>query len=158
MQRPICRYFAFTGKKFSVYLGWTRVCGCVAMHIFVLFFYWCVVDLQCCVSFWCTAKWFCTHIYMCVLVSQSCLSLCSPTDCSLTGYSVHEILQARILEWLAFPSPEDLPETRDLTLVSCIAGIFFTDWATRKSIYIAWEPIVPQALEGHHIYIRWLRQ
>ena len=34
-------------------------------------------------------------------------------DCSLSGFSVYEILQARILEWVAipFPSPEDLPDT-----------------------------------------------
>ena len=36
---------------------------------------------------------------MCVLVTQSCLTLCDPMDCSLPGSSVHGILQARILEW-----------------------------------------------------------
>ena len=36
-----------------------------------------------------------------VLVTQSCLTLCDPMDCSLPGYSVHRILQARILEWVA---------------------------------------------------------
>jgi len=40
-----------------------------------------------------------------VLVSQSCLTLCDPTDCSPTGSSVHGIFQARILEWVPFPSP-----------------------------------------------------
>ena len=34
-------------------------------------------------------------------VSQSCLTLCNPMDCSLPGFSVHGILQARILEWVA---------------------------------------------------------
>ena len=34
-------------------------------------------------------------------VAQSCLTLCDPMDCSLPGSSVHEILQARILEWVA---------------------------------------------------------
>ena len=38
-----------------------------------------------------------------VLVVQSCLNLCDPTDCSPPGSSVHGILQARILEWVAFP-------------------------------------------------------
>ena len=38
-----------------------------------------------------------------VLVSQSCLTLCNPMDCSLPGSSVHGILQARILEWIAIP-------------------------------------------------------
>ena len=36
------------------------------------------------------------------LVAQSCLTLCDPMDCSLPGSSVHGILQARTLEWVAF--------------------------------------------------------
>ena len=41
---------------------------------------------------------------------QSCLTLCNPMDCSPPGSSVHEILQARILEWLViFFSQQDLP-------------------------------------------------
>ena len=44
-----------------------------------------------------------------VLVTQSCPTLCDPMDCSPSGSSVHRILQARILEWVAFPSPGDLP-------------------------------------------------
>ena len=34
---------------------------------------------------------------------QSCQTLCDPMDCSLPGSSVHGILQARILEWVAMP-------------------------------------------------------
>ena len=41
--------------------------------------------------------------FLCVLVAQSCPSLCDPADCSLPGFSVHGILQARILEWVAIP-------------------------------------------------------
>ena len=41
---------------------------------------------------------------------QSCLTLCDPKDCSSPGSSVHEILQARILEWIAILSPRDLPD------------------------------------------------
>ena len=40
----------------------------------------------------------------CVLVSQSCPTLCDPMDCSLPSSSVHGILQARILEWVAISS------------------------------------------------------
>ena len=40
---------------------------------------------------------------------QLCPALCDPMDCSLPGSSVHGISQARILEWVAFPSPGDLP-------------------------------------------------
>ena len=44
------------------------------------------------------------------LVAQLCLTLCDPIDCSPSGSSVHEILKARILEWVAMPSPPgDLP-------------------------------------------------
>ena len=39
-----------------------------------------------------------------VLVAQSCLTLCNPTDYSQPGSSVHGILQARILKWVAMPS------------------------------------------------------
>ena len=42
-------------------------------------------------------------------VTQSCLTLCDPMDCSLPGSSVHGILQARILEWVAIPFSGDLP-------------------------------------------------
>ena len=41
-----------------------------------------------------------------VLVTQSCLTLCVPMDCSLPGSSIHGILQARILEWLPCPPPD----------------------------------------------------
>ena len=55
-----------------------------------------------------------------MLVAQSCLTLCNPMDCSLPGSSVHEILQARISEWVAVASPGDLPgpgiEARSPTL------------------------------------------
>ena len=42
-------------------------------------------------------------VCVCVLVTQSCLTLCNLMDCSPPGSSVHGILQARILEWLAIP-------------------------------------------------------
>ena len=40
----------------------------------------------------------------CVMLLQSCLTLCDPMDCSPPGSSVHGILQARIMEWIARPS------------------------------------------------------
>ena len=43
-----------------------------------------------------------------VLVAQLCPTLCDPMDCSLPGSFAHEILQARILKWIAIPSPGDL--------------------------------------------------
>ena len=49
-----------------------------------------------------------------------------PMDCSLPGSSVHGILQARILEWVAIPFSRGSSQPRDRTQVSCIAGEFFT--------------------------------
>ena len=54
-------------------------------------------------------------------------------DCSLPGSSVHAILQARILEWVAIPFSRGSSWPRDRTQVSRIAGQFFTIWATRKA-------------------------
>ena len=51
---------------------------------------------------------------------------CGPMECSLLGFSVHGILQARILEWVAI-SFTGSSQPRDETLVSCIAGRFFTN-------------------------------
>ena len=63
-----------------------------------------------------------------VKVAQSCLTLCSPTD-----YTVHGILQARILEWVVFPFSRGSSQPRDPTQVSCIAGSRFNLWATREA-------------------------
>ena len=66
---------------------------------------------------------------VCVLVAQLCLTLCNPMDCSLPGSAVHGILQARILEWVAFPSLGDLPNPgiEPVSPVStALVGKFFT--------------------------------
>ena len=56
-----------------------------------------------------------------VKVSQWCLTLCHPMN-----YTVHGILQARILDWVAFPFSRGSSQPRDRTQVSHIAGRFFT--------------------------------
>ena len=66
------------------------------------------------------------HLYS-VQVIQSCLTLCNPMD-----YTVHEILQARILERVAIPFSGGSSQPRDQTQVSHIAGRFFTNWVTRE--------------------------
>ena len=68
-----------------------------------------------------------------VWVAQLCLTLCDPTDCSPPGSSVHGILLARILEWVAMPSSRGSSRPRDWTRVSRIAGGFFTIWATKEA-------------------------
>ena len=60
------------------------------------------------------------------LVVLLCPDLCDPMNCSLPGSSVHGILQARILEWVAMPSSRRSSQARDRTQISCIAGGFFT--------------------------------
>ena len=64
-----------------------------------------------------------------VKVTQSCPTLCDSMD-----YRVHGILQARILEWVAFPFSRRSSQPRDRTEVSPIAGRFFTSWATREAL------------------------
>ena len=71
-----------------------------------------------------------SSICMFVLVLQSCPTLCDPTDCSLPGFSVHGILQVRIPEGIAIPFSRGTSQPRDWTLISCLAGRFFTIWAT----------------------------
>ena len=46
--------------------------------------------------------------------------------------TVHEIFQTRILEWVAVPFSRVSSQPRDQTQISCIAGRFFTSWATRE--------------------------
>ena len=69
----------------------------------------------------------CVCVYMKVKVAQSCLTLCDPLD-----YKVLGILQARILEWVAFPFSRGSSQPRDETQVSSTAGRFFTSWTTRE--------------------------
>ena len=69
-------------------------------------------------------------------VTQSCLILCNPMDCSPPGSSVKGISLARILEWVAFFSSRGSSQLRDQSLVSCIsciAGEFFSCWAMEKA-------------------------
>ena len=59
-------------------------------------------------------------------VAQSCPTLCDPVDCSPQGCSVHEISQARVLEWAATSYLRDSSRSRDRTCISCTTDRFFT--------------------------------
>ena len=72
--------------------------------------------------------------WKCELVAQLCPTVCDLMDCGLPGSSIHGISQARILEWVAIPFSRGSSWPRDRTQVSCIAGRFFTSWATREAI------------------------
>ena len=73
-----------------------------------------------------------TSIYIC-LVAKSCPTLSEHMNCSLPGSSVHGILWARILEWVAIPFFMVSSWPRDQTYISHTAGRFFTSWATREA-------------------------
>ena len=93
---------------------------------------------QCCSEHWGTCVSFNSGFPQCVCpavgllgrqfssVAQSCLTLSDPMN-----YTVHGILQARILEWVAHPFSRASSQPTDRTQVSRIAGGFFTVWATR---------------------------
>ena len=66
-------------------------------------------------------------------IAQSCPTLCDLVDCSLPGSSVHGILQARKLEWVAISFSRVTSQPRDQTQVSRIRGRRFNLWATREA-------------------------
>ena len=66
-------------------------------------------------------------------IAQSCPTLCDPVGGSLPGSSLHGILQARVLEWVAISFSRGSSQLRDWTRVSCIPGRSFNLWATREA-------------------------
>ena len=59
--------------------------------------------------------------------------LCDPMDCSLLGFSVHRILQARILQWVAISFSRGFSQPSDQNLISYVIGRFFNIWAARET-------------------------
>ena len=90
-----------------------------------------------------------------VLVMQSCLTLCDPVDHRPPGFSVHGILQAKILEWVAISFSRGSSQPRDQTWVSCVAGRFFTTWDTREPWSLVeewagpWRELIARRQVGH---------
>ena len=82
--------------------------------------------------------WSISHNFKVVFVTQLCPDLCDPMDCSPPGSSVHGILQARILEWVAISFFCRSFWPRDWARVSSIAGGFFTIWASREAQVLFW--------------------
>ena len=75
----------------------------------------------------------------CAQLLWACPTLWDPIDYSPPGSSVHGILQASILEWVAMPSSRVSSWPRDRTCVSCvscIAGRFLTHWATWEAPFV----------------------
>ena len=71
------------------------------------------------------------------LVTQSYLTLCNPMDCSPPGFSVHGILQARILEWVAIPFFSRSSRPRDWTQVSHVGRQILYSLSYQGSIFIS---------------------
>ena len=74
----------------------------------------------------------CLHLLLSLVAIES--DSCDPVDCSPPGTSIHGILQAGILQWVAMPSSRGSSRPWDRTQVSRIAGGFCTVWATRKAL------------------------
>ena len=73
---------------------------------------------------------------LCVCVSCSVSVPLLATPWSPSGLTVHGILQANILEWVAIPSSRGSSQPRHRSQASCIADRFFTVWATREALYL----------------------
>ena len=67
-------------------------------------------------------------------VTQSCPALCDPAGCRPPGSSVHWILQARMLEWVATSFSRGSSPPKDQTRISCTAGGFFTCWVIEEAL------------------------
>ena len=92
------------------------------------------------------------------LVCMLCLSVMSysswpPELYGLPVPSVHGILQARILEWVAIPFSRGSSWPRDWTQVSCIAGGFFTVWATRETHTRTFWFLPPLKTQPHSFFL-----
>ena len=91
----------------------------------------------------------CVCVCVCGLVTQLCLTLCNPMDSSPPGFSVHGILQARILEWIiTIPFSRGSSQPRDQTQISCIGRWILYHLSHQGITYIYIYKIV-----GIYIYI-----
>ena len=80
------------------------------------------------------------------------LILCDPMDCSPPGSSVHGILQARILDWIAISFSRGSSPPRDWTWVSCTASRLFTSWATRET-HASTEDTASSLTQAHRLLL-----
>ena len=91
---------------------------------------------------------------------QSCLTSCDPMNCSLPGSSVHGILQARILEWVAMPSSRGSSPPRDGT---CVSSVYLHWQAGSLPLSPPWKPtpssesrlVLSDSLQPHGLYSPW---
>ena len=104
------------------HVRWAQLCGSLNFGIAFLWDWNENLPFQSC-GHWC--EWVSE-------VTQLCLTLCDPMDCSLPCSSIHETSQARILEWVAISFSRRSSRPKDLTWVSRTVGRCFTIWAARE--------------------------
>ena len=120
-------WFPFAGKSFSVPL--------LSVDVGCLIWSWSLVDNTYTVLVFVSLQ----PVYVCWLehlihfVKSESRSVMSD---SVAPWTIHGILQARILEWVAFPFSRGSSQPRDQTQVSRIVGGFFTSWATREATHL----------------------
>ena len=116
-----------------------HIFGIVALQIFCSFLsFWWVGVCFLTAEFW---KFFLCSVCCCgcCLIAKLYPTFWDPVDCSPPGSSVHGILQAIILEWVAMSSSRGSPWPRDQTCISCgscIGRQNLYHWATREALYI----------------------
>ena len=121
--------FCFVHQSF-IWLHCWVVFQCMDSNLFIHSH---MVGHLCCLQFWMMitnkASWTPVYsVYVCECMLSHVLLFFNPMDCSPPGSSVHGILQARILEWVASPFSRGSSQPRDQIWVSCIAGRFFIIW------------------------------
>ena len=110
---------------------YAHMCTCVCILFQVLFHYRLLHAIEYSSLCYTVGPSYLFYIWSEVLVAQLCPTLWFPMGCSLSGSYAHGTLQAKILQWVAIPFSKRSSWPRNQTLVSCIAGRFFTVWATR---------------------------
>ena len=123
-------FLDFIWKGFSLYISWTLFYACHFMKR----------QLK-------------------VLVTPSRPTLCNPMDCSLPASSVHEVLQARIMEWVTIPFSRGSSWPQGQTQISCIVDGFFYHLSHLGSHLMKGQLIWPQTNFNLHLSTRpfWMR-
>ena len=88
----------------------------------------------------------CSSLELCIHMGESKIAQACPTLCDPINYTVHGVLQARILEWVAFPFSRGSSQPRDRTQVSRIAGRFIR-------VYLSLAPLPLASLLFSAIYL-----
>ena len=81
-------------------------------------------------------------------LTQSCLTVCHPMDCSSPGSSVHGIFQARILEWVAISYSRGSSPPRDWNFISCVSCIgrwILYHWVTWEARLLIYNLLTPES-------------